>query len=129
MRLRKLEWYEMPRPKAKVLPIVREVVEKPVDLSSLLEPITKEIDKLKKKRPEFVGGSGATGSYHKVTTSEMYFSPSSFNPGINIIGVASGVPTTIWLPSRLDQNHLIAIKDELGIAAAQPITVRVRTTT
>lgn len=109
--------------------IIREVVEKPLSLDDVLGPIRKDIEWIKKRRPEtqFVGGVGATGTYHRVTDSVARFQPSSFNPGINIIGVASSVATTIWLPSRLEPNHLIAIKDELGVGASAPITVRVAT--
>lgn len=110
MKLRKIEWWEVPKPKAP-------------DLSS----IRKDIDWLKKRRPEyFPGGSGSIGSYHRVeNVTEMRFAKASFHPGINIIGVATGLPTTIWLPKDLESNHLVAVKDELGIAFEQPITIRV----
>lgn len=106
MKLRKLEWWEVPK-------------------KDVIGPIRKDIEWLKKRRPEYIGGVGATGTYHKVTTAEMRFAKASFNPGMNIIGVASGVPTTIWLPPDLEHNHLVAVKDELGIAFQQPITIRV----
>lgn len=134
MKLRKVEWWEVPKGKASVavLPVhtrevQKETVSAPtVDLESLLKPIKEEVDKLKKRRPEyFVGGSGAVGSYHAVTSNVVKFQPSSFNPGINVIGVQSGEATTIWLPSNLEHNHLIAVKDELGVASTAPITIKV----
>lgn len=110
MRLRKVEWWEVPRPKA-------------ADISS----IRKDIDWLKKRRPEFIGGVGATGTYHRIETGtyEMRYAKASFNPGINVIGVATGHPVTIWLPPDLEHNHLVAVKDELGLAFQQPISIRV----
>lgn len=112
MKLRKIEWYEIP-----------DFLRKDPRVASL----QKEVKKLKAKKPDFVGGVGATGTYHRVEIAEIFFSKTSFNPGINVIGVASGVPTTIWLPKDLEHNHLIAVKDELGIADQQPITIRVKT--
>ncbi len=144
MKLRKLDWWEAPKPRpiavtnnnpVSVLPlketvreVIREVAQPTVDVESLLKPLKDEVEKLKKRKPEyFPGGSGSVGSYHRVTDDVKRFAKNSFNPGINVIGVASGVPTTIWLPQDLEHNHLVAVKDELGIAAQQPITVRVYT--
>lgn len=141
MKLRKVEWWEAPkaRPKASPAPspgltailpvhtkeVVREVIR---EEAAGLEEIKKEVAKLKKRKPEyFPGGSGSTGSYHRVTTDEIRFTKSSFQPGVNVIGVASGVVTTVWLPADLEHNHLIAVKDELGIAAQQPIVLKVYT--
>lgn len=97
--------------------------------TSGIEDLRKELEKIKKRRPEpqFVGGSGATGSYHSVTSNVATFTKHAFNPGINIIGVRSGEPTTIYLPSDLEPNQLVSIKDELGVAAIHPITVLVNT--
>lgn len=97
--------------------------------SSDLDSLRSEIEKLKKRKPEpqFVGGSGATGSYYSVTSNSATFTKHSFNPGINIIGVRSGEPTTIYLPSDLEPNQLVSIKDELGVAAVHPITILVNT--
>lgn len=111
---------------------ILEEVEEPEtedDDTSDVEDLRKELEKLKKRRPEpqFVGGSGATGSYHSVTSNVATFTKHAFNPGINIIGVSSGEPTTIYLPSDLEPNQLISIKDELGVAAVHPITVLVNT--
>ena len=132
MKLRKVEWWEIPRGKASVSVLPVHTKETKVETTKVeldtdaLEVIRKDVDKLKKRRPEyFPGGSGGVGSYHQVTSNEMRFQASSFNPGINVIGVASNVATTIWIPAKLDQNHLIAVKDELGVAATKPITVRV----
>lgn len=140
MKLRKVDWWELPKskptivrvegkPSVSVLPVHTretrvETKEVQLDLSPL-ESLKKDVEKLKKRRPEFVGGSGAVGTYHEVTSNVMRFQPSSFNPGINVIGVRSGVATTIWLPSRLEPNHLISVKDELGVASTAPITIRV----
>jgi hypothetical protein len=140
MKLRKLEWWEAPKAKAPkpsltVVPLhtketVREEVVRteqvPVNLPDL-ESLKKEVESLKKRRPEYVSGSGSVGSYHQVTSNEMRFTKHSFQPGLNVIGVASGVPTTIWLPADLEPNHLVAVKDELGVAAQLPITVQVYT--
>lgn len=136
MKLRKVDWWEVPKKKktpvtsnnVTVLPlhtkeIVREAVQP--DLDAIMGPLKKELDWLKKRRPEFVGGVGATGTYHRVEVPEIRFSKASFNPGINVIGVATGIPTTIWLPRDMEHNHLVAVKDELGIADQQPITIRV----
>lgn len=134
MKLRKVEWWEVPRGKSKVtvLPVhTKELRSEPAplpeipDVEELLKPIKEDVDKLKKRRPEFIGGVGATGSYHEVTSNVAKFQPSSFNPGINVIGVRSGEATTIWLPSKLEPNHLISVKDELGVASTSPITIRV----
>ena len=134
MKLRKLDWWEVPklRPKAevRVLPVhTKETIRTEQVISNLpdLESLKKEVEKLKKRKPEyFPGGSGSVGSYHRVEVEEIYFQKTSFNPGINVIGVASGMPTTIWLPKDLEPNHLIAVKDELGVADQQPISIRVR---
>ena len=103
------------------------VVEETHSDNSAIDELRDEIKKLKSRKPEnqFVGGSGATGSYHAVTTDSMRFSKHSFNPGINIIGVRSGVPTTIYLPSNLEPNHIVSVKDELGVSGTHPITVLV----
>ena len=138
MKLRKLEWWEAPKPKAakpslSVLPVhttevVRETVKQEVAINlPEIAILKKEVELLKKKRPEYVGGSGSVGSYHRVTSNEIRFSKHSFQPGINVIGVASGMPTTVWLPHDLEPNHLVAVKDELGVATQQPIEVRVYT--
>lgn len=110
--------------------VVTEVVEKPVDL----KPLRDEIEELKKKVRDaeralrtpiqFPGGS-QTGSYHRVTSSTARFSRHSFMQGINIIGVASGEATTIYLPNDMDPTHIVCVKDELGVANIAPITVMV----
>lgn len=106
--------------------IAREVVEKPMALDSVLDPIKKDIAWIKKRKPEWHGGGGqAVGSYHKVTSNEIAFTKHSFHEGLNIIGVASGVATTVRLPGSLDPTHQIVIKDELGVAGSYPITVAV----
>ena len=116
MKLRKLDWWEVPRKT-----VVN--VEQPI---KDFEAVKKDVAWLKKRKPEyFPGGSGTIGSYHKVTEDVFVFRKNSFNPGINIIGVSSGMPTTIWLPPDLEPNHLVAVKDELGIADQQHITIRV----
>ena len=138
MKLRKLEWWEAPKPKAvkpslTVVPVhtkeTLETVRTEQVISNLpdLESLKKEVEKLKKRRPEYVGGSGSVGSYHVVSTAEKRFAKDAFNPGINVIGVRAAAATTIWLPKDLEPNHLIAVKDEVGSALQYPITVKVYT--
>jgi hypothetical protein len=140
-RLRKLDLVDViplikrgPRGLPGETKIVREVVEKP---SVDLKPLRDEVEDLKKKvreteralnRPiQFPGGS-QTGTYHRVTSNTMSFSRHSFLQGVNIIGVASGEATTIYLPRNMDPTHLVCVKDELGVAGAATITVMVSPT-
>lgn len=124
MRLRKVEWYEVP---LSLLDNTKKSSDSTSKLTTELASIRKDLDWVKNRKPDyFPGGSGAVGSYHRVTTEEIIFSKHSFNPGVNVIGVATGLPVTIWLPKDLEPNHVIAVKDELGIAAQQPITLRVK---
>jgi hypothetical protein len=76
-------------------------------LSQLLEPINN------------------AANYIQVTEAERYLYQKELVRGVNVIGVATNLDTTIYIPAALPQEYLILIKDELGVAGIHPITVEV----
>lgn len=75
------------------------------------------------------GGEGAvqrfnTVNYIQVTGTEYHVTKKQLISGVNVIGVNSSAPTTIYLPKRMFSNALVYVNDESGNASTNNITVR-----
>jgi hypothetical protein len=68
---------------------------------------------------------GAVAKYIPVTTATVYLTQKELVEGNNIVGVKSGVATTVYIPADLPQTYIIHVKDELGVAGTFPITLEV----
>jgi len=99
--------------------VVTEVVEKAVDLSSLvkeLDVLKNELEVIRKKKPQEVrvGGGPSPTNYLFTEVSETHLRKSSFVEGVNVIGVRYNGAATVYLPNNLDPTMLVAVKDEAG---------------
>ena len=99
--------------------VVTEVVEKALDLSSVLsemEVLKNELTKIKKLRSSTGTNSGspAVTKYHPQLVAQVHWKKSSFVEGMNIIGVRYNGAATVYLPPDLDNTQIVAIKDEAG---------------
>jgi len=94
-----------------------------VDIEDVLSRIKKDVDKDKESKPPYPGGMISAVKYTTVTTTIFSIPSHNLIAGINIFGVNTGAPTTIYLPKKIREGVLITVKDESSSAATNNITI------
>lgn len=72
------------------------------------------------------GGKLSENTYTAVTAASFTIPRRTLDLGINIFGVRV-TPATILLPKKVDKRSIIVIKDEVGDAGTDNITIQVET--
>ena len=72
------------------------------------------------------GGKISNNTYTAVTTSTYHVSGSKLDLGTNIFGVRV-TPATLFIPKKMDPRCYLVVKDEVGNAGTNNITIKVET--
>ncbi len=70
------------------------------------------------------GGKISENTYTSISTATFKIPRASLDLGLNVFGVRV-TPVTITLPKKVDKRSIIVIKDEVGDAGTDNITIKV----